>query len=258
MERSRFYASLGIDNVNIKETIARSLNDPVKIKKLLQTVRIPIAYRIVIYRTMFEVKSNHEEYLMLQDCNQYFKPESKGIEQDMVKMLLVKNWELSPFELIRMELPNHLIFIASNLVKIFQDLAAEDVFWLFNNFIIKSQIPMKHQYRLDDFNAIFQSNLTPVYDYLVKMNVDWTNPIQLWMLSLFSNVLNHEILESLWDIIVSGDKSILLYLGLSCIQNLELVGKSREEIEDMLQKAGSIINHQKVGSEAVLKWRKTL
>ena len=258
MERSRFYSSLGIHNINIKETIARSLNDPVKLKKLLQTVRIPNSYRIVIYRTVFDVKSNDGEYELLKDNCAYYKPELDSSEELLVKMLLVRNWDDSPFELLHMDLPRHLVCIASSFIKIFNDLRLDEVFWIYNNFILKLDVPLYPKRNLDDFNSIFKVHALDLYEYFVIMEVDWSPSVQLWLLSYFSSVLNYEILESLWDIVVSGDTTILLYLALSCMQNLQLMGKSKEDILKMLENVGTIVNHQKVGSEAVLKWRKTL
>ena len=258
MERAKLYSSLGIENVSVKETISRSLNDPTKIRKLLQTVQLPNSYRIVIYRTIFNIIPNQGEYNLLLENNDFFYPEYQKPDESLVKMLLVKNWDQSPFELLKMGLPLHLVCISRAFLHIFKDLQVSEIFWLFNGFIVNLNAPFRPQIDITDFVILFRSNMPELYNYLTVTKVKWSRHVEMWMLSYYACIISFDTLESLWDIVISGDKTFVLYLGLSCLQNLNLMGKTLTEIEDRFTNASKNLAHQKVAAEAIIKWRKSI
>jgi hypothetical protein len=271
VSRQKYYASLGVKSIEISSTldavIAEQSRD--KLVHLCQTSRLPHLYRSLVWKILLNVfpidrlswdvvqtELNVQYEMLHRAIGTILKT---GINEELTADIMVKMYYLyeftgSPFDCadrIVSSAPQWELTLAQVFLDIFE-VSEQDALWIFIHFMMKRESPVSNL-------ELVHEKCGDLIKHLETLEIDVQKHTSYWYQTFFACVFSIEILESLWDIVISGGASTFLpFLEVCCLLAIEkklLRCNTKSAAVDVIANVQKYIDHYHVGATAIMMWQ---
>ncbi|KAJ3322629.1 hypothetical protein HDV06_002843 [Boothiomyces sp. JEL0866] len=284
--RKAYYSSLGVKVLESKKSVEQALQDTILVKDKLsficKWVRIPHVYRNVVWKVLLginlligdvmplnkrawdmSIKERRTQFELLKEAVSIltFNPKLLKTElsgKTMAQMLLI---ELSsdPFStnLALENPPQHLISMATAILNIYDDFDEEDSFWILVGFVNSFKISTAVDPPVPAMNISLLKDIPDLLSHIISLNVDLDKITKQWFQSMFSTIISYQSIESLWDIIIGGGKSIIFHTAAAIFKTSSkrlIQTRTPEEFYEECNKLEKRIDSNQVVQMAIEKW----
>ncbi|KAL5481721.1 hypothetical protein EMCRGX_G021949 [Ephydatia muelleri] len=254
--RSSYYGTLGVSSVAVVKPpssldvlIKAEVLDVEKLKSICLQHTLTTFHRPLVWKTILGVSptANNEATRL------YVKEQRKQQLEDLKRCLKVVSKEPgttpSPeeFSLLYLIEKNRLLVskreehtdlcaIAKPFIKLFPDY--EDAYWLFSSFAAMWEAEIESTDLKTKFIYCLKNADRELHDHLLCTNTLNNLPFIQWFNQCFSDLLPELHLESVWDKVIAGSSTVLVYVAVALILDRKqylMAVKSKDGMYEIFQ-----------------------
>ncbi|KAJ3276086.1 hypothetical protein HDV01_006256 [Terramyces sp. JEL0728] len=277
--RKAYYSSLGVKVIESKKSVEQALQDNILVKDKLsficKWVRIPHVYRNIVWKVLLDVmplnkrawdmsiKERRLQFQLLKEAVSVLTNDPKILKNEvsaktMAQMLLIEISQ-DPFstENSFLDPPQHIISMASAILNIYDDFDEEDSFWILVGFVNSFNISTAPDPIVPAMNISLLKDNSDLLSHIISLNIDLDRVTKPWFQSMFSSVVSYQSIESLWDIIIGGGKSIIFHAAAAIFKTFSkrlIQTQTPQDFYDVCKELETRIDSNQVVQLAIEKW----